>query len=192
MRHNRSTVTAAAAVAGVVLLSGTPASHAAAVEREVVSSDESGDVEADCGEDSGLVAATDVTEVAYRIGDAPAHQNPGVWAVKIRITHGETLTDDGHEHRAVTKFNHEADDYRLVSTLDTATLAVRQDDAWAEVVPTWMVAKGGDGKLIVKFPVAVFGPAFEMDELRTKLVVVGTSIVDRTATEDALPVYPPR
>lgn len=195
MHRRRCTTRTAVALAGATLLgAGMPTvAQADTVEREVVASDDTDDVTADCGEDAALVAATDISEVAYRVGDAPAHEGADRWAVKIRIAHGETLTGTEHQHRAVTKFTHDDDKYRLVSTLDSASLSVRgDDDTWTEVEPAWMAAKGGEGLLIVKFPVAALGDAFQMDDLRTKLVVPGTSIVDRATTDEGLPVYPPR
>lgn len=191
MRQSRSTVRTSTALAALTLLGvGVPVAYADTVEREVVVSDPADDVEADSDERQRLVDATDVTKVQYRVGDEPGHD--GSWTVKIRISHGETLTGDKHRHRAVTRFAHNGDAYRLVNRVHAAELFVRENDAWASVDLEWMVAKGGDGLMVVKFPVSALGRAFTMENLRTRLTVTSTSIVDRTSTDEDLPVYPPR
>jgi hypothetical protein len=163
---------------------------AATDDARVVVTDEADDVDTDGEENPALVSATDVSKVVYRVGEASNHD--GDRAVKIRIFHAETLSDGEHRHRGVTTFTHDDRDYRLVHDLDSATLLVLKGDAWKQLHPEWISANGADGQLAVTFPVAALGRAFTMQELRTRLVVSGTSIVDRTRTDDELPVYPPR
>jgi hypothetical protein len=164
--------------------------QAATDDARVVVTDEAGDVEADDDEDAGQVSATDVSKVVYRVGEASNHD--GDRAVKIRIFHAETSSGDGPRHRGITTFTHDDRDYRLVHDLDSATLLVRKGESWKRLDPEWIGANGGEGQLAVAFPVSALGRAFTMEELRTRLVVSGTSIVDRTRTDEALPVYPPR
>jgi len=191
MQQKRSVVRVAAALVAVSLLGlGTAAASAATTEREVVVPDPVGDVESNGEESERLVSATDVTKVVYRFAEAPAHDNN--LAVKIRIHHGRTLTGAEHKHRAVTRFTHNTSDYRLVHTLSSGRLFVLKDDTWTRVHAAWMSVKGGDGLMVVKFPVSALGRAFTMEDLRTRLRVTNTSIVDRTTTDEGLPVFPPR
>lgn len=195
MHRNRALTCASVALVSVSLLQvGTAATSTAADSRRIDTLDPSGDVETTAEEKPRLVAATDVTKVVYRAEDAPAHDDPGNLAVKIRIVHGRTLTGSEHHHREVTRFRHNGSAYRLVSDLDSAALSVREDDEWTRVHPEWIFATGGDGRLVVKFPVAVLGRAFVLKHLRTRLHVTHTTIVDRTAVEagQQLAVYPPR
>ena len=144
-----------------------------------------GDVQSGGAESPRVVTATDVTKVVYAVtGSAEA--------VKIRIVHGRTLAGPAGHHRAVTTFTHDGSDYRLSYTSDSASLFLLEGDTWTRLHPRGLSTDGSDGQLAVRFPISALGRAFVMDDLRTRLVVAGTSIVDRTSTDEELPVYPPR